>query len=126
MPIAIVIANVQNEVIARARELNASFVGKPVPEEAMQGCNRDAIDLLAATQPDVVKVDYNLRDGPCLPLVAKLVEMSIPYLIASGYGAPPDVELEGAPWLVKPFSPDGLLRRLRALVSVSEQNPAAT
>jgi CheY-like chemotaxis protein len=37
MPIAIVTANLQNEVIARARELNASFVGKPVTEEAMRG-----------------------------------------------------------------------------------------
>jgi CheY-like chemotaxis protein len=37
MPIAIVTANVQNEIIARARELNASFVGKPVTEEAMRG-----------------------------------------------------------------------------------------
>lgn len=36
MPIAIVTANVQHEVIARARELNASFVGKPVTEEAMR------------------------------------------------------------------------------------------
>jgi CheY-like chemotaxis protein len=37
MPIAIVTANLQNEVIARARELNASFVGKPVTEDAMRG-----------------------------------------------------------------------------------------
>lgn len=37
MPIAIVTANVQDEVIARARELNAIFVGKPVTEETMRG-----------------------------------------------------------------------------------------
>jgi CheY-like chemotaxis protein len=37
MPIAIITANVQNEVIARARELNATFVGKPVTEEAIKG-----------------------------------------------------------------------------------------
>jgi len=37
MPIAIITANVQNEVIARARELNATFVGKPVTEETMKG-----------------------------------------------------------------------------------------
>lgn len=36
MPIAIVTANVQNEIIARARELNASFVGKPVTEETIK------------------------------------------------------------------------------------------
>lgn len=37
MPIAIITANVQNEIVARARELNATFVGKPVTEEAMKG-----------------------------------------------------------------------------------------
>ena len=37
MPIAIITANVQNEIIARARELNATFVGKPVTEETMRG-----------------------------------------------------------------------------------------
>lgn len=37
MPIAIITANVQNEIVARARELNATFVGKPVTEEAMRG-----------------------------------------------------------------------------------------
>jgi len=37
MPIAIITANVQNEIIARARELNASFVGKPVTEETIKG-----------------------------------------------------------------------------------------
>jgi CheY-like chemotaxis protein len=37
MPIAIITANVQNEIIARARELNATFVGKPVTEESMRG-----------------------------------------------------------------------------------------
>lgn len=37
MPIAIVTANLQDEIIARARELNATFVTKPVTEEAMRG-----------------------------------------------------------------------------------------
>ena len=37
MPIAIITANVQNEIIVRARELNATFVGKPVTEEAIKG-----------------------------------------------------------------------------------------
>ena len=37
MPIAIVTANVQNEIIARARELNATFVGKPVTEDTIKG-----------------------------------------------------------------------------------------
>ena len=36
MPIAIITANVQNEIIARARELNATFVGKPVTEDGIR------------------------------------------------------------------------------------------
>jgi CheY-like chemotaxis protein len=35
MPVALVSANVQNEVMARARELNASFVAKPLTDEAL-------------------------------------------------------------------------------------------
>lgn len=37
MPIAIVTANVQNEIVTRARELNATFVGKPVTEDSIKG-----------------------------------------------------------------------------------------
>lgn len=35
MPMAVVSANVQDEIIARARELNAAFVTKPVTDEAL-------------------------------------------------------------------------------------------
>jgi CheY-like chemotaxis protein len=35
MPVAVVSANVQNEVMARARELNAAFVAKPLTDEAL-------------------------------------------------------------------------------------------
>jgi CheY-like chemotaxis protein len=37
MPIAVITANVQDEVIARARAVNATFVTKPVTEEALSG-----------------------------------------------------------------------------------------
>ncbi|ONG56746.1 response regulator [Pseudoroseomonas deserti] len=37
LPIAIITANVQDEIIARARAINASFVAKPVTEEALRG-----------------------------------------------------------------------------------------
>jgi CheY-like chemotaxis protein len=35
MPVAVVSANAQNEIIARARELNAAFVAKPLTDEAL-------------------------------------------------------------------------------------------
>jgi CheY-like chemotaxis protein len=35
MPIALVSANLQDEILARARELNAAFVAKPLTDEAL-------------------------------------------------------------------------------------------
>jgi len=35
MPIAIVSANIQEEIISRARELNAAFIAKPLTDEAV-------------------------------------------------------------------------------------------
>jgi CheY-like chemotaxis protein len=35
MPVAVVSANVQEEIIARVRELDAAFVAKPVTDEAL-------------------------------------------------------------------------------------------
>jgi CheY-like chemotaxis protein len=51
MPIAIITANVQDEVIARARAVNATFVPKPVTEEALRGfVSGAALRLRAATR----------------------------------------------------------------------------
>jgi CheY-like chemotaxis protein len=36
MPIALITANVQDEIIAGARAVNVAFVGKPVSEEALR------------------------------------------------------------------------------------------
>jgi CheY-like chemotaxis protein len=35
MPVAVVSANIQEEIIGRARELNAAFVAKPLTDEAL-------------------------------------------------------------------------------------------
>lgn len=37
MPIALITANVQDEIVARARALNATFVSKPINEDALRG-----------------------------------------------------------------------------------------
>jgi CheY-like chemotaxis protein len=37
MPIAVATANVQDEIIARARSANATFIPKPVTEDGMRG-----------------------------------------------------------------------------------------
>jgi CheY-like chemotaxis protein len=35
MPVAVVSANIQEEIIARARELNAAFIAKPITDDAL-------------------------------------------------------------------------------------------
>lgn len=37
MPIALITANIQDEIISRAREINVSFVAKPLTSEGLQG-----------------------------------------------------------------------------------------
>jgi CheY-like chemotaxis protein len=37
MPIAVATANVQDEIVARARATNATFIAKPVTEDVMRG-----------------------------------------------------------------------------------------
>jgi CheY-like chemotaxis protein len=37
MPVAVVSANVQTEIISRTRELNAAFIAKPLTDEALAG-----------------------------------------------------------------------------------------
>jgi CheY-like chemotaxis protein len=37
MPIAIITANIQDEIIARARQIGAAFVAKPITAEGLEG-----------------------------------------------------------------------------------------
>jgi CheY-like chemotaxis protein len=37
MPLAVITANVQDEIVNRARAVNATFVAKPVTEDALRG-----------------------------------------------------------------------------------------
>ena len=51
MPIAVATANVQDEIIARARAVNATFIAKPVTEDGMRGfLSGAALRLKSATQ----------------------------------------------------------------------------
>jgi CheY-like chemotaxis protein len=37
MPLAVITANVQNEIVSRTRAVNATFVAKPITEDALRG-----------------------------------------------------------------------------------------
>ena len=51
MPVAVVSANLQDEIIGRARELRAAFVAKPVTDEALAAfCSGAALRLQKAAQ----------------------------------------------------------------------------
>nr|WP_295107592.1 response regulator [uncultured Caulobacter sp.] len=51
MPIAVATANVQDEIIERARAANATFIPKPVTEDGMRGfLSGAALRLRSATQ----------------------------------------------------------------------------
>lgn len=51
LPIAVITANIQDEVIARVRALNATFVGKPVTQEGMSAFIAGAALRLKKSQP---------------------------------------------------------------------------
>jgi len=51
MPIALVSANVQDEIIARTRELSASFIAKPLTDEALAGFLSGALLRLKKAPP---------------------------------------------------------------------------
>ncbi len=51
MPIAIITANIQDEIIARAREIGAAFVAKPVNSESLEGFLSGAALRLRSPQP---------------------------------------------------------------------------
>jgi CheY-like chemotaxis protein len=54
MPIALVSANLQDEIIARTRELNAAFIAKPLTDEALGAFLSGAVLRLKRTTNDSV------------------------------------------------------------------------
>lgn len=51
MPIAIITANIQDEIIARAREIGAAFVAKPVTPDALEPFLSGAALRLRSARP---------------------------------------------------------------------------
>jgi CheY-like chemotaxis protein len=82
-------------------------------------CNADALVALDRLRPDIVVVDYNLTDGPCLPVVRRLRQLSIPFIVATGYGDHTDPDLGSVRWLEKPFRDEDLIRALHECVATT-------
>jgi DNA-binding response OmpR family regulator len=76
-------------------------------------CVADALSFLSTRQPDVAVVDLNLGGVSALPVIVRLQEVGIPYLVVTGYGEDGGpVRLPDAPVLAKPY----VVPRLQAVL----------
>ncbi|WP_019956008.1 response regulator [Yoonia vestfoldensis] len=80
-----------------------------------------ALEMLADNRPDAATLDMNLNGRSSAPIAVALREKGIPYVVISGYSAPPDAEpaLRDVQLLAKPISNALLLRELAALLDGS-------
>lgn len=92
---------------------------------ATMTCSGPVLDYLARDAPDLAIVDLMLADGPCIPLIEKLLEMRVPTVVVSGHeDGEGYANRDGACFLSKPFYSERLLAALRSMVS-GRQRPAA-
>lgn len=76
-----------------------------------------AIDSLDESVPAFAVLDYNLGREQSVPIAARLTEMDVPFVFATGYGdaAIIDPRFSDRPVLTKPYSPSNLLDAYRKL-----------
>jgi DNA-binding response OmpR family regulator len=84
-------------------------------------CNvKSALGSLADKSCDAVILDINLNGESVLPVVDKMTELNLPFIVISGYDPQQfPAPLRGAPYLVKPFGADCLLEKMRDLESLT-------
>jgi DNA-binding response OmpR family regulator len=83
---------------------------------------REALAWLDQSSPDFVLLDLYLNDGDSQPVLARLQENGIPFMIYTGSEKPPEwnTELfEGSEWMSKPSDPDALADRIRTRLAVT-------
>ncbi len=91
-------------------------------------CGQDAIHELSSSTPDLILLDLNLPDMNGLEIL-RAVRMNsfVPVIVLSGYGKDRDrvVALEAGAddYMAKPFSPEELIARVRALLRRVEWTP---
>jgi DNA-binding response OmpR family regulator len=83
------------------------------------GRTSEALGWLKQNSVDLAIIDYELKDGPCLPLVRELRLRRIPFMVFSAGSPPPKhlAEFDAVPWVGKPASIETLLDGLDELTA---------
>lgn len=98
---------------------------RPSRPQGRRGNNRAGANrLLDAGGIDFAVLDYHVTDGDTDPLMLRLHEMGVQFLVCSGLPARDDAEtlFGDAPVLSKPFSTEGLLEAITALMGVRQSD----
>ena len=80
--------------------------------QAYEGTNEAALDYLATHQIDAAIVDYQLRDGPCEPVLKFLQTRGIPFVVVSGHTFQIHASVGASQVLSKPVMPTEVWRAL--------------
>jgi CheY-like chemotaxis protein len=93
-------------------------LGHSVAAEA--GTIDEALALAKKADFDIALLDVNLNGKPITPVVQILVNRSLPFIFASGYGqrGVPDA-YRGSPTLQKPFQVEALAEAIKAASRVA-------
>ncbi len=78
---------------------------------------KSALEVLSEHHPDVATLDLNLNGETSAAIANALTEMSVPFLLTTGYSEEQiDDQFPKAPWVNKPVNMAELLEKLVALL----------
>jgi len=93
-------------------------LGYSVAAEA--GTLEEALALARQAEFDLAILDVNLNGQPITPVAEILIDRGLPFVFATGYGAPGLPEAyRTAPMLQKPFQAEALAAALKAIATKS-------
>ena len=76
----------------------------------------EALAMLDGQRPDLAVLDLNLAGETSEPVADRLIQLEVPFVVASGYGAAGlPQRLAGIPVLAKPYAPEDLTAALSRL-----------
>ncbi|AYD01581.1 response regulator [Neorhizobium sp. NCHU2750] len=85
---------------------------------------KEALDWLSQSSPDFVLLDLYLDDGDSQPVLERLQQAGIPFMIYTGSERPSEWDaslFEGSEWMSKPGDPDALADRIKTRLAPSSR-----